>query len=516
MTVTRAVIVTLSISLLGLLFVGADGLWGLLQSQKRSQYVENNTYPAIQALTDVRSSLNGGRIATFLHASTFQAAQKARIGQQIAAYDMAMDHALAAYRNTLVSGVTDSAMLASDRAAWSSYRSERELMLEKSANNDTAAAHKLLTTTLADRATSLDTALSTHIAYNNKLAAALSLATTEAFATSIRTLVIAIAVGFLLISSLTMFLLRIIRSSGYGIERTLERTRELREAQTALLATARQAGMAEIANNVLHNVGNVLNSVNVSAGLISSMLRESKVQGLTKAVQLMNEHATDLSDFFNRNDKGKLLPGYLNKLAVALAMEQQGIVEELRSLTKGIEHINDIVATQQSYSGVASLLGEVQMQELLEDALRLNADALTRHLVVVTRNFANVPLLMLDKSRLLQILVNLIRNATQAMDGIVDRAHQITLRMSVADLADEPRLIVQIEDNGEGIARENLPQLFVHGFTTRKTGHGFGLHSCVLAAQEMGGTLAAHSDGQGKGATFTLDLPAKPSHRVDL
>jgi two-component system NtrC family sensor kinase len=251
--------------------------------------------------------------------------------------------------------------------------------------------------------------------------------------------------------------------------------------------------------------------VNVSAGLISSMLHESKVQGLTKAVQLMNEHATNLGDFFTRNDKGKLLPDYLNKLVVALAMEQQGVVEELGSLTKGIEHIKDIVATQQSYAGVASLLGEVQIKELLEDALRLNADALTRHRVVVTRNFADVPLLMLDKSRLLQILVNLVSNATQAMDGIVDRAHQITLRMSVADLADEPRLIVQIEDNGEGIAPENLTQLFVHGFTTRETGHGFGLHSCVLAAQEMGGTLAAHSDGQGKGATFTLDLPAKPS-----
>jgi signal transduction histidine kinase len=123
---------------------------------------------------------------------------------------------------------------------------------------------------------------------------------------------------------------------------------------------------------------------------------------------------------------------------------------------------------------------------------------------------------MLDKSRLLQILVNLISNATQAMDGVVDRPHQITLRMSVADLADEPRLIVQVEDNGEGIAPENLARLFVHGFTTRKTGHGFGLHSCVLAAQEMGGMLAAHSDGQGKGATFTLDLPTKPSHRVNL
>lgn len=507
MTVTRGVIITLCIALLGLVSVGAYGLWGLQQSQNRSQYVLDKTFPAIKTLTDARSALNNGRIANFLHASTYRAEQKAQIGQQIDDDDMVMDQALTGYRKTLVSSSTDRAMLVADQAAMSAYRSERMHMLEASANNDTAGAHKLLTTTLADKAASLDTALRAHIAYNNKLAAALNLETTEAFTGTTRTLVTAIVLGFLLVCSLALYLLRIIRTSQYGIERTLERTRELREAQAALMATARKAGMAEIANNVLHNVGNVLNSVNVSAGLMHSKMRDSKAQGLAKAVQLMNQHTADLGNFLTLDEKGKLLPGYLNKLVVALATEQQSVVDELGVLTKSIEHIKDIVATQQSYAGTVSIVETVQVADLLEDALHMNAGAMARHQVTVVKEFTDLPLLQLDKHRLLQILINLIGNAKQAMDCMPDGLHQITLRVDITDGADGDSLRICVEDNGEGIATENLSKLFVHGFTTREYGHGFGLHSCVLAAKEMGGTLTAHSEGPGLGALFTLTLP---------
>ena len=510
MTVTRSVIVTLSIALLGLLLVGAYGLWGLQQSQERFQYVQDKTAPAIKALTDARSALNSGRIANFLHASTFQAAQKTQIGQQIADADMAMDKALTGYRQTLVSGAADSAMLFADQAAMTAYRSERAYMLEKSANNDTAGAHKLQMTTLADKAASLDAALGAHIAYNNKLAATLNRATAEAFIATTRTLVAAILVVFLLVGTLAVYLVRIIRSSRHGIQRTLDRTRELREAQNALLATARKAGMAEIANNVLHNVGNVLNSVNVSAGLVNSRVRASKAQGLAKAVQLMNEHAADLGDFLTHDEKGKLLPGYLNKLVAALAAEQRGIIEELGSLNKSIDHIKDIVVTQQSYAGTVSVVEVVQVRDLLEDALRMHAGALTRHRVTVVRQFADVPVLPLDRHRLLQILINLIGNARQAMDDVTDRPHRMTLGIDIADGADGRRLRICVEDEGEGIAPQHMGRLFVHGFTTRKNGHGFGLHSCALAAKEMGGTLTAHSEGPGQGAAFTLELPIKP------
>jgi two-component system NtrC family sensor kinase len=292
-------------------------------------------------------------------------------------------------------------------------------------------------------------------------------------------------------------------------ERVQERTRELHEAQSELVTTARQAGMAEIANNVLHNVGNVLNSVNVSAGLIGGRMRDSKVQGLAKAVQLINEHTTDLPDFLTRDERGKAFPGYLNKLVAALAEEKQSITDELGSLIKGIDHIKDIVATQQSYSGATSLIEPVQIKDLMEDALSMNAASMARHQITVIKEFADVPLLLLDKHLVLQILINLIGNAKHAMDGVSDRSHQITLQVNIAEPPDEPRLTIRVEDNGEGIGPENLARLFTHGFTTRKNGHGFGLHSCALAAKEMNGTMTAHSDGSGRGAAFTLELPVK-------
>jgi NO-binding membrane sensor protein with MHYT domain len=284
-------------------------------------------------------------------------------------------------------------------------------------------------------------------------------------------------------------------------------THELKEAQGELLSTARQAGMAEIANNVLHNVGNVLNSVNVSASLIAERMRNSKDQNLARAIQLMNDHGTDLGEFFTHDEKGKTLPGYLNKIVAALATEKQGIHKELESISRSIDHIKEIVATQQSYAGASSLIGPVQIADLMEDALRMNTASIARHQITVVKDFADLPLLLLDKHLVLQILVNLVGNAKQAMDSVADRSHELTLRTQIIDPESGARLRIRIEDNGEGIAPESLPRLFTHGFTTRKNGHGFGLHSCALAAIEMRGTMTAHSDGLGTGAAFTLELP---------
>ncbi|MGE8485108.1 DAHL domain-containing protein [Pseudomonas sp. FP1740] len=290
-------------------------------------------------------------------------------------------------------------------------------------------------------------------------------------------------------------------------QRVEERTRELKDTQSELLDTARQAGMAEIATNVLHNVGNVLNSVNISADLVSRRLRSSKTQGLGKAMQLINEHQSDLGTFLTQNEKGKLLPGYLNQLVEAIALEQQGMTEELAQLSKSVDHIKDIVATQQSYAGANNLVEPLYISELLEDALRMNAGALTRHHVTVVKEYGDVPQVMGDKHRLLLILINLISNAKYAMSDLSNRARQITLGVKVVE---DTILQISVKDDGEGIAPENMTRIFAHGFTTRKEGHGFGLHSCALAAIEMNGHLTAHSDGPGKGALFTLQIPLNP------
>lgn len=279
---------------------------------------------------------------------------------------------------------------------------------------------------------------------------------------------------------------------------------ELREAQAELVTTARRAGMAEIATNVLHNVGNVLNSVNVSAQVLYEKVHTSKGPGVAKVVQLMKEHPDDLGDFISSDPKGRALPDYLDKLADALAIEQQAMIAELAQLTRRIDHIKEIVATQQSYAGNSSVLEPGSLRELVEDVVRICDVSLSRHHIKLVKEFSDAPQMPLDKHRVLQILVNLINNAKQALDAGTNRPPQIILRLKIVD---DRRVRVEVEDNGEGISQDNLARVFEHGFTTRVDGHGFGLHSCILAAHEMGGDLTAQSAGPGKGALFILELP---------
>ncbi|WLH69549.1 DAHL domain-containing protein [Pseudomonas sp. FP2309] len=298
---------------------------------------------------------------------------------------------------------------------------------------------------------------------------------------------------------------RALQAANETLEQRVERrTRQLKDAQSELLDSARQAGMAEIATNVLHNVGNVLNSVNISAELVTRKLRGSKALGLGKAMQLINEHQSDLGTFLTEDEKGKLLPGYLNQLVEAIAVEQQGMADELAQLSKSVDHIKDIVSTQQSYAGASALKEPVHISALMEDALRMNAGALSRHNVTVVKEYGQVPEVLADKHRLLLIMVNLISNAKYAMSNLSDRPRQMTLRVQTLE---DNTLQISVKDEGEGIPAENMTRIFTHGFTTRKEGHGFGLHSCALAAVEMNGQLSAHSDGPGQGAIFTLTMP---------
>jgi signal transduction histidine kinase len=295
----------------------------------------------------------------------------------------------------------------------------------------------------------------------------------------------------------------------HGLETAIQSSNsELEEVQAKLMKTMRHAGMVEVATNVLHNVGNVLNSINISVGVVNKTMRASKIDNLSKVTQMLNEHAANLDDFLTRDQKGKLLPRYLMQLETALEEERQHILTELVQIAKSVDHIKEIVAMQQSYSGTNSTVETVRINELVDDALRMNTEAFMRHQVSVVREYSEIPPLPLDKHRILLIIINLTSNAKQAISRVVkeapDGTHQITIR---TQMIDKKCVRIQVADQGEGIAPENLARVFDHGFTTRKNGHGFGLHSCALTAKEIGGTLTVHSDGPGKGAVFTLDIP---------
>lgn len=302
-------------------------------------------------------------------------------------------------------------------------------------------------------------------------------------------------------------------------ERVRERTRELREqvaakerahadlaeAQQRLMEISRQAGMAEVATGVLHNVGNVLNSVNVSTTLVYDRLRQSKLASLVKAGQLLREHAADMGDYLTRDPRGQRLPSFLANLADHLEKEQQATLGEMELLAKNVEHIKEIVAMQLSYAKVSGILETLPVVGVVEDALQMNAAALRRHNVEVVREFREVPLVTFDKHKVLQILVNLIRNAKYAV-GEKAGIEAKWVRVSIG-LGEGRRVRIAVTDNGIGIQPENLERIFAHGFTTKKDGHGFGLHMGALAAKEMGGSLKAHSEGPGRGAMFVLELP---------
>ena len=285
--------------------------------------------------------------------------------------------------------------------------------------------------------------------------------------------------------------------------RVADRTRELEDTHRQLLDASRQAGMAEIATNVLHNVGNVLNSVNVSTDLLVENVRRSRAANLGRVVALLREHAPDLGTFITTDARGKHVPAYLAQLSDELMADQAAIVLELESLRKNVGHIKEIVAMQQTYATFGGVKELINIVALVEDSININETAFHRDHVEVIREFENVPPVNAEKHKILQILVNLLRNAKHAcLDS--DRVDK---RLNLRVTNSGGRVRITVTDNGIGIPPENLTRIFSHGFTTRKGGHGFGLHSSALAAKEMGGSLAAYSEGPGKGATFTLDLP---------
>lgn len=288
----------------------------------------------------------------------------------------------------------------------------------------------------------------------------------------------------------------------------------LAESRTQLLEVAHHAGMARVAGDVLHNVGNVLNSVNVSADVIREQLHHSEAGTLKLAAQLLAEHEGDLADFLTGNERGRQLPAFLTGLAEQLGSEQERMLEEVQSLSQAVEHIRQVVDLQQKHAGHQALVEAVDPTTVVEQAVTLCGESVARHGVELIRAFDKVGEVPLDKHRVLQVLVNLLTNAIQAVKAKNEPVRRITLALRHESGASGSRLHFRVEDNGVGIPAENLDRIFAFGFTTRPEGQGIGLHSAANLAREMGGTLSAASDGPGRGAVFVLEVPAAVAETV--
>ncbi len=280
----------------------------------------------------------------------------------------------------------------------------------------------------------------------------------------------------------------------------------LTELHRSLLDVSRHAGMAEVATGVLHNVGNTLNSVNVSVGVVDERLRASRVSGLARAAELMKQHLPSLCSFLSEDERGRQLPPYIIAVSEQLVQERDGLLSEVKSLSESVEHMKSVVSMQQENARFVGVVEQVQVARLLDDALRLHAQSFDKEGIQVRREYAEAPQVLVDRHKLLQILFNLLSNARHALQESGRTDKRLTLRIGKAMGGELLR--IEVTDNGVGIAPENLPRLFCQGFTTKKDGHGFGLHTSALAAAELGGALTCTSPGPGQGASFLLELPA--------
>jgi sensor domain CHASE-containing protein len=287
---------------------------------------------------------------------------------------------------------------------------------------------------------------------------------------------------------------------------------KLAQSRRALAEHARAAGMSEIATGVLHNVGNALNSVNVSSSLVADKVRTLSSQDLARTMELIEKSSNDLVDFVTNNPKGKHLEPLLKNLSEQLSAQREDLSKEIHSMNEGLDHIKVLVQSQQTYAKGKTLLESTTSERLITTALGFCGAMLHEpDEVEVVREIELTESIEVDRHRTTEIFVNLIQNACQAMRESGVTPPRIVIR---AVGAQDGRVRFEVSDCGPGISEENIAKVFNHGFTTKPSGHGFGLHASANAATEMGGTLTARSEGEGRGATFTLEIPMRGSRET--
>lgn len=268
-------------------------------------------------------------------------------------------------------------------------------------------------------------------------------------------------------------------------------------------------GMSEVASSVLHNVGNTLNSMNTSIEMMNEKLISSKKNKLEMIATVCKEHEEDLSTFFTNDSVGQNIPEFLFLLAQEWQNENTHLFNEITLLKKNVQHIKHIIDMQQSFSHAEQVTENISLVEILEHSLIVNELASKHADIKIICDFKPVKPVTIDKVKLLQIILNLVKNGIDALSDTAADSKQLRLNLYEQD---EGNFAIEVIDNGVGILPENLIKIFSQGFTTKSSGHGQGLHASSLFAQQMGGSLKAQSKGHQCGAILTLVLPYQPRH----
>ena len=272
-----------------------------------------------------------------------------------------------------------------------------------------------------------------------------------------------------------------------------------------LIESSRLAGNSEIATGVLHNVGNILNSVNISVGIVLDKINESRLPALIEVIKLVVQNKNDIGKYLTEDEKGKLLIPYFDQIGKYLESEYEKLKKEAGNITDKLEHIKAIIQTQQKVAAVRDLAENAPITEFIERAIQINSSAFDRHHITLEKQYLTNEEVYVDTVKFMQIMINLLSNAKYALDSVKNpEDRKIVIKV---EKQSDLHFRIMVKDNGIGINKENFSKIFQFGHTTREKGHGFGLHTSALHAKEIGGQLLVHSDGVGQGAEFTLIIP---------
>ena len=289
------------------------------------------------------------------------------------------------------------------------------------------------------------------------------------------------------------------------IENLENANREIKATQQELVTRALQAGMTQVTTGTLHNIANVLNTINTMIIMLKDIIKECPLEDFQRANDLLKIHLPDLADFIVNDPKGVKLMQFYLMLETPFTELQNQISDYLDRLTERINLVNEIISTQQNYANIRSINEELDLTDIIADALKMQIDTLQKYHIKIVENYQCVPKTILQRTKLLYVLMNVFNNAKDAMKDTPEDERILTLKLD----SDDESIYLQVSDTGQGIPPEILNKIFTFGFTTKQEGHGFGLHSCVNYMKEMGGRIRVESPGTGKGAAFTLQFRRK-------
>ncbi|MBW2705028.1 MAG: HAMP domain-containing protein [Deltaproteobacteria bacterium] len=282
-----------------------------------------------------------------------------------------------------------------------------------------------------------------------------------------------------------------------------ERTRELEEAQEEIVGKAMEAARAQLAAMVLHNIGNAMTPINVQIEGMKAGQSEAVVQYLEKCYHDLKANIADLNTYVNADPRGQEIFRYMGELIAAVRAERNRSGDALEKMDRAISYVSEILIMQQAYAASEQEFKQrVDLHALIDDAIQIQMGSLERKGIVVEQKLDDhLPMVLLDKNRLMQVIINLIKNSSEAFERLEPDNRKKTIRIKT--FAGNGHVGFEIADNGIGIDQENIDHIFDFGKSYQRSS-GIGLYYCKMFVEDNGGTLDVSSPASGQGITVRV------------